>query len=90
MPVKFSDKAAPPEGTDEFLEGLQLVMVTNDGYEYTGSLEDVENLFYTKEDKFDENEELPTHHPAEFRKVLEDSREDLSEKRSVIGPDSCQ
>ena len=90
MPVRFSDKAAPLEGTDEFLEGLRLVMVTKDGYEYTGSLEDVESLFYTKEDKVDENVELPTHHPAEFRKVLEDSLEDLSEKRSVIGPDSRQ
>ena len=35
MPVQFSDKAAPPEGTDEFLKGLRLVMVTKDGYEYT-------------------------------------------------------
>ena len=90
MPVSFSDKAAPLEGTDEFLEGLRLVMVTKDGYEYTGSLEDVESLFYTKEDKVDENEELPTHHPNEFRKVLEDSLEDLAEKRSVIGSDSRQ
>ena len=61
LPVQFSNKPAPPEGTDEFLEGLRLVMVTKDGYEYTGSLEEVENLFYTKEDKDDENEELPTH-----------------------------
>ena len=100
-PVRFSNKAAPLEGTNEFLEGLRLVMVTKDGYEYTGSLEDVESLFYTKEDKVDENEELPTHpsdkfqdnelptHPlGDFRKVLEDSLENLAEKRSVIGPDS--
>ena len=91
-------------------------MVTKDGYEYTGSLEEVENLFYTKEDKDDENEELPTHshdksqdekmpsHPHDisqdedvlthanndFRKVLEDSLEDLAEKRSVIGTDQRQ
>ena len=102
-PVRFSNKAAPLEGTNEFLEGLRLVMVTKDGYEYTGSLEDVESLFYTKEDKVDENEELPTHpsdkfqdnelptHPlGDFRKVLEDSLENLAEKRSVIGPDSRQ
>ena len=38
VPVEFSDKAAPSEGTDEYLEGLRLVMVTKDGYEYTGSL----------------------------------------------------
>ena len=113
LPVQFSDKPAPPEGTDEFLKGLRLIMVTKDGYEYTGSLEDVENLFYTKENK-DDTEELPAHphdksqdgkipsHPhdksqdedllthtnTDFRKVLEDSLEDLAEKRSVIGPDS--
>ena len=90
MPVQFSDKAAPPEGTDEFLKGLRLIMVTKDGYEYTGSLEEVESLFYTKEDN--DNEELPTHPPTDtdFRKVLEKSLEKLAEKRSVIGTDQRQ
>ena len=31
LPVQFSNKPAPPEGTDEFLKGLRLVMVTKDG-----------------------------------------------------------
>ena len=110
MPVTFSNKGSPPEGSHEFLEGLQLVMVTKDGYEYTGSLEEVENLFYTKEVKdVDEfpNEvpshnpgklpsELPTHNPSKppnelptrgFREVLENTLEDLAEKRSIIGRD---
>ena len=87
MSVKFSDKAAPLEGTDEFLEGLRLVMVTKDGYEYTGSLEDVASLFSTKEDK---DNELHTRPLGKFRKVLEDSLEDLAEKRSVIGNDDRQ
>ena len=131
MPVTFSNKASPPESSHEFLEGLQLVMVTKDGYEYTGSLEEVENLFYTKEvkdiDEFPTElptrnpptelpthnpwklptelpthnpwklpTELPTHNPGEFptelptrgfREVLEDTLEDLAEKRSIIGRD---
>ena len=96
LPVHFSDKPAPPEGTDEYLEGLRLVMVTKDGYEYTGSLEEVERLFYTKEHNDDGeiptqpyDEQLPTH--TDFRKVLEKSLEKLAaEKRSVIGPDQRQ
>ena len=87
MSVKFSNKAAPLEGTDEFLDGLRLVMVTKNGYEYTGSLQDVASLFSTKEDK---DNELHTRPLGEFRKVLEDSLEDLAEKRSVIGNDQRQ
>ena len=101
LPIQFSDKAAPLEGTDEFLEGLRLVMVTHDGYEYTGSLEDVENLFYTKEDKDEDNEKIPSHFRdkyqdeelpthTDFSKVLEKSLESLAEKRSVIGTDQRQ
>ena len=94
LPVEFSDKAAPSEGTDEYLEGLRLVMVTKDGYEYTGSLEEVERLFYTKEHNDGEiptqpqDEQLPTH--TDISKVLEKSLEKLAEKRSVIGPDQRQ
>ena len=95
LPVEFSNKAAPSEGTDEYLEGLRLVMVTKDGYEYTGSLEEVERLFYTKEHNDDgeiptrpQDEQLPTH--TDFSEVLEKSLEKLAEKRSVIGPDQRQ
>ena len=70
-------------------------MVTKDGYEYTGSLEEVERLFYTKEHNDDgeiptrpQDEQLPTH--TDFSKVLEKSLEKLAEKRSVIGPDQRQ
>ena len=85
---------SPEEGTAEFYDSLRTVAVTSEGYEYTGSLEEVMEYFASETlSEFDDtsdkdSDEDPSGKDGSFQLLADAMQKMLPEKRSVIGDDT--